>query len=107
ETASKESKAALAFIKYATGPKGMTTWCTGAGCLPSRSDVAASMGVDKDPLWAPHVAGGAYATPWQKGESLDIVNREFQNYFNAAVQGEMTLTDMLKKAEDEANKQIQ
>ncbi len=104
---SKEKDAALAWIKYVTGTKGMTTWCTGAGVLPSRGDIAASMNVDQDPELAPHIAGAEYATPWQKGESMDIVNNEFMNYFNSAVRGEMSLEDMMKKAQDEANKQIQ
>lgn len=104
---SKEPEAALAFIKYATGPKGMTTWCSGAGVLPSRGDVTASMGVDNDPFLVPHIKGAEYATSWQKGDSLSIINKEFQNYFNAAVQGEMTLEEVMKKAEEEANKQIQ
>lgn len=103
---SKEPEAALEFIKFATGPKGMTTWCSGAGVLPSRSDVADSMGVAKDPFLAPHIEGANYATSWQKGDSLSIINKEFQNYFNAAVQGEMTLDEVMKKAEEEANKQI-
>lgn len=103
---SKEPAAALAFVKYATGPKGMTTWCSGAGVLPSRSDVAASMGVDKDPFLVPHIKGADYATSWQKGDSLSIINKEFQNYFNSAVKGEMTLEEVMKKAEEEANKQI-
>lgn len=103
---SKEPKAALEFIKFATGPKGMTTWCSGAGVLPSRGDVAASMGVDKDPFLAPHIKGAEYATSWQKGDSASIINKEFQNYFNAAVKGEMTLEAVMKKAEEEANKQI-
>lgn len=105
--ATKNKDAALAWIKYATGPKGMLTWCTGAGVLPSRSDVAETMGVDKDPKLIPHVAGAQYATPWQKGVSMDIINKEFQNYFNAAVKGEMTLSDMMQKAQDQANSQIQ
>lgn len=103
---SKEKEAALEFIKFATGPKGMTTWCSGAGVLPSRSDVADSMGVANDPNLAPHIAGANYAKSWQKGISLSIINKEFQNYFNAAVQGEMTLEEVMKKAEEEANKQI-
>jgi multiple sugar transport system substrate-binding protein len=103
---SKEKEAALEFIKFATGPKGMTTWCSGAGVLPSRSDVTESMGVANDPNLAPHIAGANYATSWQKGDSLSIINKEFQNYFNAAVQGEMTLEEVMKKAEEEANKQI-
>lgn len=102
----KEPEAALEFIKFATGPKGMTTWCSGAGVLPSRSDVAASMGVDKDPYLIPHIKGADYAKSWQKGDSLSIINKEFQNFFNAAVQGEMTLEEVMKAAEEEANKQI-
>lgn len=105
-TDTKEPEAALEFIKYATGPKGMQIWCSGAGCLPSRPDVAEAMGVDQDPNLVPHIKGAEYSKCWQKGESLSIINTEFQNYFNAAVQGDMTLEEVMKTAEEEANKQI-
>lgn len=102
----KEAKAATEFIKYACGEEGMNTWCSGAGVLPSRADVAKTMGVDSDIKKAPHVAAAAYATPWQKGITLEVINKSFQNYFASAVKGEITLEDALKKADDEANNQI-
>ncbi len=103
----KEAAAGLEFIKYATGPEGMTTWCSGAGVLPSRTDVTDAMGVAGDVLKAPHIAGAAYATPWQKGVTGEVINKAFQNFFSAAVKGELTLEEAMTKADAEADNQIQ
>lgn len=100
---SEEPEAALAFVQFATGPDGMFTWASGAGVLPSRMDVAATMAVEDDEKLAPHVAGAAYATPWQKGASLDIINREFGNYMASVFKGELPLEEGLKSADEAAN----
>jgi len=104
---SKVVDAATAFIQYATGTEGMATWTTGAGVLPSREDVTTATNVMDDPLKAPHIAGAAYATPWQKGTTMDTINVEFQNYMPSFLSGERTLEDALKVAQDEANKTIE
>lgn len=103
----KEPMAGLEFIKYATGTEGMNTWCSGAGVLPSRDDVAIKMGVNENPFKAPHVEGAVYATPWQKGITLEVINKAFQNFFPSAVKGEITLEEAMEKADAEANNQIQ
>lgn len=103
---SKSVDAASAFIKYATGVDGMATWTQGAGVLPSREDVTLATDVLNDPLKAPHIAGADYATPWQKGTTMDTINVEFQNYMPSYINGERTLEDALKMAQDEANKTI-
>ncbi|MDP5273041.1 extracellular solute-binding protein [Chengkuizengella axinellae] len=103
----KEEAAAKVFIKFATGTKGMATWTTGAGVLPSRMDVTEATNVESDPLKVPHIAGAAYATPWQKGTTMDTINNEYRNYAPSVVSGERTLDEALKKAEDEANSIIE
>lgn len=104
---SKSVDAASAFIQYATGTEGMATWTTGAGVLPSREDVTLATDVMNDPLKAPHIKGAEYATPWQKGTTMDTINVEFQNYMPSYLSGERTLEEALKMAQDEANKTIE
>ena len=98
--------ASTAFVKFATGTVGMPIWTTGAGVLPSRSDVTDATKVQENALLIPHIAGAAYATPWQKGTTMDTINNEYRNYVVVAVRGETTLTEALKKAQDEANSTI-
>jgi multiple sugar transport system substrate-binding protein len=99
----KNDAASTAFVKFATGTVGMPIWTKGAGVLPSRSDVAEATKVGENPLLIPHIAGAAYATPWQKGTTMDTINNEYRNYLVTAVRGEATLSAALKKAQDEAN----
>ncbi|QUI23544.1 extracellular solute-binding protein [Vallitalea pronyensis] len=106
-SASKEVDAAKAFIKYATGIEGMSTWTTGAGVLPSRMDVTEATKVTDDIYKVPHIKGAEYATPWQKGTTMDTINNEYKNYIPSVISGERTLEDALKHAEDEANKTIE
>ncbi|SES70786.1 ABC transporter substrate-binding protein [Anaerobranca gottschalkii] len=103
---SKEVEAAKEFIKFATGTEGMAIWTKGAGVLPSRADVAEAIGVMDDQRKVPHILGAEYATPWQKGTTLDTINNEFRNYIPSVVKGERTLAEALKIAEEEANKII-
>ncbi len=104
--ASKEVEASKELIKYLTGTKGMATWTTGAGVLPSRMDVTEATDVENDELKLPHILGAVYATPWQKGTTMDTINNEYKNYIPSVVTGERTLSDALKTAEEEANKTI-
>lgn len=103
---SKEKSAGWAFIDYATSKDGMKTWSEGAGVLPSLKSIATELKLQDDELKAPFVAAGAYATPWQKGDSLSIVAREYNNLLPAALKGDMTLEEAMKKAEKTANKDI-
>ena len=98
--------AATAFVKFATGTVGMPIWTSGAGVLPSRSDVATATKVQDNKFLVPHIAGAAYATPWQKGTTMDTINNEYRNYVISAIRGETKLADALKKAETEANATI-
>jgi len=104
---SSEVDAAKEFIKYITGPEGMATWTTGAGVLPSRTDVAEATKVKEDPLKIPHIAGAEYSTAWQKGVFMDTINNSYKNYLPSAIKGERTLAEAMKLAEEEANKTIE
>jgi len=103
----KEVELAKEWIKYATGIDGMTTWCSGAGTLPSREDVAEKMNIESDPVWKTHLAQVEYALPWQKGTTISIINSAYQNYLPSAISGEMSIADAMKKADEQANDQIE
>lgn len=105
--AAKNVDQAKEFIKYATGTEGMATWTQGAGVLPSREDVAKATNVEADPLKVPHIEAANYATPWQKGTTMDTINTEYQNYIPSVITGERTLEEALKLAEQEANSTIE
>ena len=104
--ASKEKELAKAWIKYATGIDGMEIWCSGAGCLPSRADVAEKMDVESDPVWKVHSDMTKIATPWQNGTTIDIVNSNYQNFGPSAFKGESTAEEAMKKVDDQANSEI-
>lgn len=103
---SDQKDLAKAWIKYATGADGMQIWCSGAGCLPSRADVAESMDVESDPVWKVHSDMTAIATPWQKGTTIDIINSNYQNFGPSAFKGEATAEEAMKKVDDQANSEI-
>ena len=103
---SSEKDLAKAWIKYATGVDGMEIWCSGAGCLPSRADVAEKMDVESDPVWKVHSDMTKIATPWQKGTTIDIVNSNYQNFGPAAFKGESTAEEAMKKVDEQANSEI-
>lgn len=102
---SKEKELAKEWIKYATGD-GMSTWCSGAGCLPSRSDIADKMDVKADKVLATHLAQVEYAIPWQKGTTISIVNSAYQNYISSVASGGSTVYDAMVKADKQANDEI-
>lgn len=104
--ASKNSADAQEFIKYATGQDGMKTWASKAGVLPARADVTEALNLTDDPVMAAHIAGAAYATPWQKGTTLETINNTYKNYMPSVVKGERTLAEAMKVIDEEANKII-
>ncbi len=103
---SSEKDLAKAWVKYATGVDGMEIWCSGAGCLPSRADVAEKMDVESDPVWKVHSDMTKIATPWQKGTTIDIVNSNYQNFGPAAFKGESSAEEAMKKVDEQANSEI-
>lgn len=104
--ASSNQEAAWEFINFKAGYLGMREWTDGAGLLPTRYSVAASIGVDTDPIFAPFVAAGSYATPWAGSDTLPIISREYNNFIVAAIQGSMTLQEAMIAAEEAANLDI-
>lgn len=102
---SKNKDLAKEWIKYATGD-GMATWCSGAGCLPSREDVAAAMNVQDDKVLATHLAQVPYARPWQKGTTISIINTAYQNYLPTVIRGEATSAEAMANVDKQANAEI-
>lgn len=102
----REVELAKEWIKYATGD-GMSTWVAGAGCLPSREDVAKTMNIEADPVMKTHLSQIKYSVPWQKGTTISIVNSAYQNYIPSVVSGEMTTADAMVKADKQANDEIE
>ncbi|MCL2574474.1 MAG: extracellular solute-binding protein [Defluviitaleaceae bacterium] len=105
-SASNNKEAAWEFINFITGTQGMYTWTDIARVLPTRASVADATGFANDPILAPFVAAGAYATPWQKGETLPIIMREYNNFLPLVIAGEMTIVEAMQQAEEAANRDI-
>lgn len=103
---SKNKENAWEFINYATGSEGMTTWTTGSGTLPTRASVAEATKVSENPIFVPHIKGAEYGTPWTKGTTLPIVDREFSNWMPAVILGKENLDTAMDKATETANKDI-
>ncbi|MFS0784037.1 ABC transporter substrate-binding protein [Bacillus sp. 1P06AnD] len=103
---SDKKEAAWEFIKYVTGTEGMKLWAEGAGVIPSRTSVTEDMNLKDNALMAPFIAAADYATTWQNGPTLPIIMREYNNMLPAALKGEMSLKEAMKKAEASANKDI-
>ena len=104
---SKHKKAAWQLISYLTSKEGMTAWASEGLVIPTRKSVLTKLGYADNPLYAPFVAGAAYATIWQAGENLPTVMLHFNNQFVSALIGEQSLQQALKKAQIAANKEIQ
>lgn len=104
--ASNNQDAAWEFIRFKAGYTGMRQWTYGAGLLPTRYSVAESTGVNHDPIFAPFVSAGSYATPWAGSDTLPIIAREYNNFIVAAIQGNMTLTEAMEAAQSAANLDI-
>lgn len=103
---SKHKQAAWEVLAYLTGKEGMEAWAKGGLVLPARRSVLDRLGYDTNPLYAPFVAGAKYATLWQGGETLSIINTHFNNQFLSALLGEQSLQQAMQKAQDSANREI-
>lgn len=103
---SKNKENAWEFISYATGKEGMKTWTEGSGALPSRESVAVETKVNENEILKPHIEGANYGTPWSKGTTLPIVDREFNNWMPAVILGKEKLEAAMDKATETANKDI-
>lgn len=102
----KNKDAAWELIAYLTGKEGMQAWAKGGLVLPTRRSVLANLGYDQKPLYAPFIAGAKYATIWQAGETLPIINTHFNNQFLSALLGEQSLQQAMQKAQNTANLEI-
>lgn len=101
--ASDMSEEAQAYVQFMENKENTTYSTEQNGTLPARTDVANELGLDKDPVYGPHVAAVEYATAWQGGTSMPTINGEFQNYLPSVVTGERTLEEALNEAETQAN----
>lgn len=96
---------AIAFINYMTND-GLQQWSELSGTLPPRESIADEMNLFDNPVLAPHVLAADYGTVWSSGETLPVVASGFDNYFQAAINGNMTVEEALQAAEDEANAEL-
>lgn len=103
---SSEKTLAKEWIKYAAGEEGMAIWSAGAGCLPSRDDVAKAMDVTSDPVWAVHSKMIEVATPWQRGTTMDIINNAYKNFLPTATSQESSAKEAMEKVDKQANSEI-
>lgn len=103
---SENKDLAKQWIQYACGLEGMNTWCSGAGCLPSRPDVAEAMDVESDPVWSMHSQMTSIAIPWQLEDTCSIINSAYQNFLPLAVSGEISAADAMAQADQQANSEI-
>jgi len=103
---SENQDLALEWIRYATGVDGMAIFTGATGVLPSRQDVADKINVAADPFLQIHLDQVQHAIPWSIGLYGSIINGEYMNFLLEAVQGNMTVEDAMRMAEEQANFQI-
>ena len=103
---SEHKEEAWKLISYLTGKEGMETWTSKGYALPTRKSVAEKLGYADDELRGSLVAGASYATVWQNGTNLPVINSNFNNQFISAFLGQKPLKDALQEAQDQANKEI-
>lgn len=102
---SQNKEAAKEFINYMTG-EGQQQWSELSGTLPTRQSVAETMNIYNNSDLKAHVEGAEYGTVWSSGVTLPVIAAAFDNYFQAALNGDMTVEEAMKAAEDEANAEI-
>ncbi|MCL2828520.1 MAG: extracellular solute-binding protein [Oscillospiraceae bacterium] len=103
---SENQDLALEWIRYATGVDGMAIFTGATGVLPSRQDVADKIDVAADPFLQIHLDQVQHAIPWSMGLYSSIINDEYMNFLLEAVQGNMTVEEAMRLAEEQANFQI-
>ena len=95
------------FAQYMSST-GMKSWAQESGTLPTRRSVQALIDAGgSDPRLAAHIAGAPYATVWSRGTSLPILNTNFGNQFLAAMNGSISVTEALTRAERASNREIE
>ena len=102
----KNPEGGIRFAQFMTRGA-MKEWSRGSGTLPSRSGVQAELGATQDAALAAHIAGARYATVWSRGTSLPVVNTNFGNQFQAALNGSISVAEALRRAEQASNREIE
>lgn len=103
---SKNKEAAWKLIEYLTSREGMKSWANSGFALPSRKSIAAELKYDRNPLYAPLIAGASYATIWQFGETAPAIVTNFDNQFVSALLGQQPLSQAMQRAQNSANREI-
>ena len=103
----KNMEGGFKFAQYMSST-GMKAWAQESGTLPTRRSVQAQIDAGgADPRLAAHVAGASYATVWSRGTSLPVLNTNFGNQFLAAMNGSISVTEALARAERASNREIE
>jgi multiple sugar transport system substrate-binding protein len=84
----------------------MQAWVEGTGTLPSRQDVADAAKITENSDLNVHLEAWDYATIWQKGTTLDTINKAYQNFLPNALNGNMTFEEAMEAADEQANADI-
>ena len=104
--ASPNQDLAAAWLQYKNGPEGMFDWCTGAGPLPTRSDVADRMQPNLSEQMARHVALLPHGMGWSMGRFGPVINDAFDNFAPLMLDGSMSVADALAQVDAQANLEI-
>jgi multiple sugar transport system substrate-binding protein len=91
--ASPNKRAAWEFIRWVTGPVGMSVWTSGGLALPSRADVAPAPGREA------FIADADVARVWQFPRQLDPVLAYADNELGATFAGARGVQEMLANIE--------
>lgn len=97
---------AIEFVNYMTG-EGQQMWSELSGTLPTRQSVTEAMDIASNEDWTAHIEGAKYGTPWTSGIYLPVIAQAFDNNFQAALNGDLTVEEAMQAAEDEANAEIE
>ncbi|HTL88527.1 MAG TPA: ABC transporter substrate-binding protein [Leptolyngbya sp.] len=103
---SKQKAASWKLIEFLTSESGMKSWANQGVALPSRRSVLAELKYDRNPIYAPFVAGAKYGTLWQAGETLPTIVTSFDNQFVSAMLGQQSLSEAMKRSQNTANREI-
>lgn len=102
----EKADVAIEFVNYMTG-EGQQQWSELSGTLPTRQSVTDAMDIASNPDWTAHIEGANYGTPWTSGVYLPVIAQSFDNNFQAALNGDMTVEEALEAAEQEAIAEIE
>ncbi|MFC4025243.1 extracellular solute-binding protein [Oceanobacillus longus] len=104
DTVNKE--AAVEFVNYMTG-EGLEQWSEISGTLPTRVSVEEAMNLSEKENLTAHIEAAEYGTVWSSGINLPTISTSFDNYFSAALNGDMSVEEAMQAAEDEANAELE